>query len=311
MGALPNYRFGNIDLGVLVFRLINALVHILNCYIIYKIWGKRAFVLMYGLHPLVLIEGISNAHNDMFVLLFILMATYMVIKRKDIILSSIFLSLAASVKYFAILLLPVFVLYHYRDKKLPIRILLGGMCILLFAVFVLAYYFPFIQDMDVFKGMETQQEKLGKSFYITLRLMFPKARGLTANINKILTLTFIILYFIKCVDLLFKKKIDIKKEMREHVIYLMSFLFLLITNFQPWYLMWLFYAIFWQKKETAFYLINICFAALLANSVFLIYTEAWQNGGVFSNIMLTSIVGLILIGKSKKMKKLYEEISFN
>lgn len=266
---------------------------------------------MYGLHPLVLIEGISNAHNDMFVLLFILIATYMLIKRKDIVLSTIFLSLATSVKYFAILLLPVFILYHYRDKKLLMRMVLGGMCILLFAVFVLAYYFPFIQDLDVFKGMETQQGKLGKSFYITLRLMFPEARNLTANINKMLTLTFVFLYFIKCVDLLFKKKIDIKKEMREHVIYLMSFLFLLITNFQPWYLIWLFYAIFWQKKENAFYLINICFAALLANSVFLIYTEAWQNGMVFSSSMIASIVCLNLIGKSKKMKKLYEKISFN
>jgi len=266
---------------------------------------------MYGLHPLVLIEGISNAHNDMFVLLFILIATYMLIKRKDIVLSTICLSLAASVKYFAILLLPVFVLYHYRDKKLLIRILLVVMCILLFAIFVLAYYFPFIQDMDVFKGMETQQGKLGKSFYITLRLMFPKNINLTGNINQILTISFVFLYFIKCTHLLMKKKIEIKKEMREHIIYLMSFLFLLITNFQPWYLIWLFYAIFWQKKENVFYLINICFAALLANSVFLIYTEAWQNGAVFSSIMLTSIVGLNLIGKNKKVRSLYGKISFD
>jgi len=310
-GGVAKLSLGNIDFGLLVFKLVNVLIHLLNCYFIYKIWNKKAFTLMYGLNPFVLIEGISNVHNDMFVLLFILISTYMLVKKKNIFASVLFLSLATAIKYFAILLLPIFVLYYYRDKKLNKRILLGGSCILIFITMVLIYYMPFIEDMSVFEGMQTQQGKLAKSIYVAIRLLFPTHVGIAGRVNKILTLTFIILYFIKCLHLLFKKEIKIEKEMREHTIYLMIFLFLLITNFQPWYLIWLFYCAFWQKKENVFYLINLCLATLFANCVFLLNSEAWTYGGTFFGIMLVSIVGLKLLGNNKKVRSLYGKISFD
>ncbi len=310
-GGIAKLSFGNIDFGLLVFKLINALVHVLNCYMIYKIWNKKTFTLMYGLNPFVLIEGISNVHNDMFVLLFILVATYMLVKKKNIWATVVFLSLAAAIKYFAILLLPIFVLYYYKDKKLHKRMLLGGVCILFFVALVLIFYLPFVEDFEVFKGMQTQQGKLAKSMYVAIRLIFPNYATVPGKVNRILILTFIILYFIKCLNLLIKKEIKIEKEMREHTIYLMIFLFLLITNFQPWYLIWLFYCIFWQKKENVFYLINLCLSTLFANCVFLLNSEAWTYGGTFFGIILVSIIGLKLLGDNKKIRSLYGKISFD
>lgn len=310
-GGIAKLSFGNIDFGLLIFKLINALVHILNCYMIYKIWNKKTFTLMYGLNPFVLIEGISNVHNDMFVLLFILVATYMLVKKKNIWATVVFLSLAAAIKYFAILLLPIFVLYYYKDKKLHTRMLLGGACILFFVALVLIFYLPFVEDFEVFKGMQTQQGKLAKSMYVAIRLIFPNYATVPGKVNRILILTFIILYFIKCLNLLIKKEIKIEKEMREHTIYLMIFLFLLITNFQPWYLIWLFYCIFWQKKENVFYLINLCLSTLFANCVFLLNSEAWTYGGTFFGIILVAIIGLKLLGDNKKIRSLYGKISFD
>ncbi len=310
-GGIAKLSFGNIDFGLLIFKLINALVHVLNCYMIYKIWNKKTFTLMYGLNPFVLIEGISNVHNDMFVLLFILVATYMLVKKKNIWATVVFLSLAAAIKYFAILLLPIFVLYYYKDKKLHKRMLLGGVCILFFVALVLIFYLPFVEDFEVFKGMQTQQGKLAKSMYVAIRLIFPNYATVPGKVNRILILTFIILYFIKCLNLLIKKEIKIEKEMREHTIYLMIFLFLLITNFQPWYLIWLFYCIFWQKKENVFYLINLCLSTLFANCVFLLNSEAWTYGGTFFGIILVSIIGLKLLGDNKKIRSLYGKISFD
>jgi Gpi18-like mannosyltransferase len=266
---------------------------------------------MYGLNPFVLIEGISNVHNDMFVLLFILVATYMLVKKKNIWATVVFLSLAAAIKYFAILLLPIFVLYYYKDKKLHTRMLLGGACILFFVALVLIFYLPFVEDFEVFKGMQTQQGKLAKSMYVAIRLIFPNYATVPGKVNRILILTFIILYFIKCLNLLIKKEIKIEKEMREHTIYLMIFLFLLITNFQPWYLIWLFYCIFWQKKENVFYLINLCLSTLFANCVFLLNSEAWTYGGTFFGIILVAIIGLKLLGDNKKIRSLYGKISFD
>lgn len=301
--GVAKLSLGNIDFGILVFKIINILIHLLNSYMIYKIWRKRSFILIYGLNPFVLIEGISNVHNDIFMLALILIATYMLVNKKNIIATVVALSLATAIKYFAILLLPIFVIYYYRDKKIYMRIVLGGLCILLFIVLVLAYYIPFIQNLEVFKGIQTQQGKMAKSIYITIMQLFPEEQKLPQRINKICTKVFVALYFIKCLWLLFQKKIDLEQEMREHAIYLMLFLFVLITNFQPWYLIWLFYCMFWQTKKNVYYLNNICLASLFANCIFLIYSEAWQYGSIFSMLMIFSIVLLNMLKSNLKITR--------
>ena len=69
---ISGITFGNIDVALFVFKLFNMLIHILNCYVIYKLTGKKIFVLLYGLNPYMFIEGIANAHNDIYVVTFIL-----------------------------------------------------------------------------------------------------------------------------------------------------------------------------------------------------------------------------------------------
>lgn len=309
--GVAKISFGNIDFGLLIFKLINVLVHILNCFVIYKIWKKKSFVLMYGLNPFILIEGIANIHNDMFVLLFILLATYMIVKKKDIMMSVVFLSLATAIKYFAVLLLPVFVIYYYKDKKVSERIAKGGAWVLFFVGLILIYYLPFIKDINVFNGLQMQQEKFAKSLYIIIKVLLPNQVGIMTRISRVALILFITIYFIKCLKLLTKKEIKIEKEMREHAIYLMLFLFIVITNFQPWYLIWIFYCLFWQKQENILYLNNICIITLLANCIFLTYSEDWRYGAIFSAIMIGAIILLRPTKKFKAIRKLYEKIDIN
>ena len=75
-------HFGNIDIGILLFKILGVLAHILNCYIIYKLTKKKIFVLLYGLNPFILLEGIANVHNDMYIITFVLASIYFLIKRK-------------------------------------------------------------------------------------------------------------------------------------------------------------------------------------------------------------------------------------
>ena len=112
------FSFGNIDLGVFVFRLANILIHILNCYLIYKISNKKIFAVIYGLNPYMLIEGIMGVHNDIFVISFILLGLYFLLKKKNLFMSVICLAMSCAIKYFAIILLPLFVIYHFKDEKL-------------------------------------------------------------------------------------------------------------------------------------------------------------------------------------------------
>lgn len=62
----------------------------------------------------------------------------------------------------------------------------------------------------------------------------------------------------------------------------MAFLFLLITNFQTWYIMWLFPLMMWQKKENIQLIIQISIVSQFANSVFLINGDGWRNGTPFT-----------------------------
>ena len=241
--------FGNIDIGLLVFKLINVIVHIFNSYLIYKITNKKIFALIYGLNPFVLIEGIACVHNDMFVVLFILLTLYFLLKRKNLVVALIFLALATTIKYFPILLLPFIIIYYFRKEK-PLKRF--GKCIqygLIFAVFMLIPYLLYIRDIEVFAGIFTQQEKLAKSIYIIVTEYFGSIPNVVNQLKKLLLGAFVIIYVAVCIVLINKKEISFRSQMKKYEYFLVAFLFLLITNFQPWYILWLFPCMMWQKSQ--------------------------------------------------------------
>ena len=280
--------FGNIDVALFTLKLINILIHIINCYLIYKLTGKRIFVLLYGLNPYMFIEGIANVHNDIYVICFMLAALYFLVKKKKIVISILFLALATAIKYFAILLLPFFIIYYFQDKKPLERLKKCFIYGILFIAMVAVTYCFYIQDIQVLSGIITQQEKFAKSFYIVIMEYFD-IPNLISNINKTLLGMFIIIYFFVCVIILNKKHIKFREEMRECEYFLIAFLFLLITNFQTWYIMWLFPLMKWQKKEVIQLIIQISLISQFANMVFLINGEGWRNGTPFTFFMLLGV----------------------
>ncbi len=285
---IAGISFGNIDIALLVFKLCNMMIHLLNCYLIYKITGKKLFVLLYGLNPYMFIEGIANVHNDIYVVTFLLSAVYFLLKKKKLIISLIFLALAVSIKYFAILLLPFIIIYHLRDKKIGERLKNCFLYGMLFVFIVAITYILYIQDLQVLNGIMTQQEKFAKNFYIVLMEYFD-IPNLLANVNRIFLISFIIIYFFTCLTLLYKKQIHFREEIRKIEYFLIVFLFLLITNFQTWYIMWLFPFIMWQKKEVIQFVVQIALISQFANAVFLINGEGWRNGTPFTFFMILGI----------------------
>ena len=159
---------------------------------------------------------------------------------------------------------------------------------MLFIFIVAITYLLYIQDIQVLSGIMTQQEKFAKNFYIMLMEYFD-IPNLVSNVNKVFLISFIIIYFFTCLTLLYKKQIKFREEMRKTEYFLVAFLFLLITNFQPWYIMWLFPLIMWQKKKMIQFVVQIALISQFANSVFLINGEGWKNGTPFTFFMLLGI----------------------
>lgn len=109
--------FKNIDICFFIFKLINIIVHIANCYLIYKITRKKKFSIIYGLNPFILLEFIGMVHNDVIIVFFVLLALYFLLKKKNIYLSVLFLALSTGIKYFTVLLLPIIILYTLERKR--------------------------------------------------------------------------------------------------------------------------------------------------------------------------------------------------
>ena len=271
---IAKLSLGNIDFGLFIFKLCNVLAHMLNCYLIYKISNKKIFTIAYGLNPFILVEGIANVHNDMFVILFILIALYQLLKKKNITLSILSLAMATDIKYFALLLLPFIVIYFYKDKKIKYRILKCIQYGTMFGIFMLIPYILYINDLQVFKGMSDQQGKIAKGLYLFISQYFTNPSNLVNIISKTMLYMFIIVYTYICTMLLIKPKIKFNIEMKKFFYILLAFIFLLITNFQPWYLIWLSPFILWQKAKNMKLIIQMQLITLIANIVFLIYSEA-------------------------------------
>ncbi|MCI8384319.1 MAG: hypothetical protein HFJ33_05615 [Clostridia bacterium] len=297
--------FGNLDFALLLFKLVNVMIHLGNCYLIYKISHKKIFVLLYGLNPFILIEGIASVHNDMFVAFFLLGSLYCLTKKKNLVLSITFLSLATAIKYFAILLLPFIIMYHFRQEEKPRKRL--GRCIqygLLFLAILAIPYLFYVRDAQVLSGLLIQQEKLAKSFYIILTEYFKEPTFAPSTVNHVLLGAFTIIYFFTCLTLLNKKSIKLREEMKKANYFVMAFLFLLITNFQPWYVIWLFPLLIWQKAENIRWIPQIALISEFANSIFLTYGEGWQNGTPFTFVLIVGAFGTWIINEQTKKIKL-------
>ena len=291
--------FGNIDIALWVLKLLNMAIHLINCYLIYRLTGKKLFVLLYGLNPYMFIEGIANVHNDIYVVTCILASLYFLLKKKNIIVSILFLALATAIKYFAILLLPFIIIYYFRDKKPWERLKKCFLYGMLFIFIVAITYLLYLQDIQVLSGILTQQEKFTKNFYIILMEYFD-IPNLVSNVNRVFLISFIIIYFFTCLTLLYKKQIKFREEMRKTEYFLVAFLFLLITNFQPWYIMWLFPLMMWQKKKMLQFVVQIALISQFANSVFLINGEGWRNGTPFTFFMVLGICICLNLGELKR-----------
>ncbi len=284
--------FGNVDIGLFVFKIINLLVHIINCWLIYKLTGKKIFALIYGLNPFVLIEGIMCVHNDMFVVLFTLFALYFMKNKKKLWVSMIFLALATGIKYFSILLLPFIIIYYFRKEK-PINRFLK--CINYGIIFIIALLVPYLiyaKDLSILSGMITQQGKMAKSIYIPILQYFP-----SISINSLSTLLlkiFAIIYLFTVIILLVKKNITLRNLMQKYTVFLLIFLFSLITQFQPWYLMWLMPIFMWQNSNNVKVLVLMGIISEFANAVFLLNGEGYVFGTPFILIMYTAILGSAL-----------------
>ena len=288
---------GNIDWALLIFKMANLLVHLCNCLLIYKITKKNLFVILYGLNPFILFEALSNVHNDIFIILFILLAIYFTIRKKNLFIAVAFVALATAIKYLAILILPFIVLYYVRKKDIKNRIKYCIICGIEYIAIIAIIYLIYMKDLSVFAGLFMQQGKYNRSvFYILYEYL---GEGKVQIIQNVSLGLFAIYYGYVCIKLLLQKEIKFSISIRKYNVILLIFTFILITNFNPWYIMWLYPTMFWLKSKSQETILALSYSSQIANfaSFALWSEEAWL--GIPYLLIIIVGTGIIKLMNSK------------
>ena len=268
----------NIDLCLLIFKLVNSIIHILNCYLIYILSKKKIFSIIYGLNPLILIEFMGNAHNDIILVLFILLAIYFILKKNNLKLSIFFLALSTGMKYFPILLLPFLIIYYYRqNRKITNRIFLCIQYGMIFLVLIILEYSFYFRNFSILLGVITQASRYSKSIYSVILLK--KAEYML--LLRIIFICIFLVYYTKVfIEMLIEDKIKWRNIIKKYNNILLLAL-LILTTFQQWYLIWFFPTIIWEKNKKINNLVAITIITEIANIVYMYKSEWYVYDGIF------------------------------
>lgn len=83
---LNKFSFGSSTLLMYIFKITNLIVHLGICYILYKLTNRKKVVIAYAFNPLILLEFMINAHNDIYMCFFIMLGIYFIKNKNNIIL---------------------------------------------------------------------------------------------------------------------------------------------------------------------------------------------------------------------------------
>lgn len=117
LSIIPSFfGFGKFVLTLFNFKLMFALFHIGNTFLIYKILlrsNSQQSLLgtaFYAFNPVILIESLVSSHNEAAMLFFLLLAIYQILLKNNRLFAIIFLLLSAGIKFITIITLPLFLI---------------------------------------------------------------------------------------------------------------------------------------------------------------------------------------------------------
>lgn len=164
-GALARLGGDGFAPTFLLFRGFFVAVNMVNLVLIWRIARRlkpgleTKALLFYGWNPFVLILVVSNAHNDLLMLAFVL-AGILAYMNQRVLLGALFLSLSILVKFIALPILLVYVaLLMRRQRGLVKKLVMGAASLGIFAAVTVATYLPLWEGRETFKFMTSVGQK--------------------------------------------------------------------------------------------------------------------------------------------------------
>ena len=144
----------------------------------------------------------------------------------------------------------------------------------------------YFKDLNVLFAMMAQTERYAKSIY---SVIIQKNIDLLIYIRASICMLFILYYLKMFIDILTEKNLKIYKIMKKYNISIILFL-LILTNFQQWYLIWLFATMMWQKSYMIRGIISISAITEIANSIYMFKAESYLYDTYFVGIIVVLFI---------------------
>lgn len=302
--ALTSFSFGKITNALYIFKITSLIIFMASSLLIYKITNKKFFTALFALNPFILFEFLSNVHNDIFLVFFILLAIYFIKKKNNIALAVLSLAVATGIKYLSILLLPFILIYALRKENLKIKIKKTILYVIEFIVIICMFYAFYIRNLQVLSGIFVQQNKYGRSIFLGV-YYFLNGDEKALSLIKTITLSIFAISYITIVLKLFfskdAKQLTFIKTMKTYQVFLLIFTFVLITNFNPWYVIWLFPTLMWQKAKNIRYTLYLSFGAI--NSYAITYLTRIDNETVGIPYLIVMIITIAILELLRRIIK--------
>lgn len=165
-----------------------------------------------------------------------------------------------------------------------------------------------LEIFGVLSGILVQQNKYGRSLFLAIYYCLNGDEKVLNFTKTMALLVFAVSYISILIKLFFSKeasKISWTKLMKTYQVFLLIFTFGLITNFNPWYVIWLFPTIWWQKAKT---IRNTMYVSLgVINSYAITYATKVDDEtvGIPYLIVMLLTIAILEIGRQiyQKIKK--------
>lgn len=140
--GIPYYLgFGNFIATLFSFKLLVILFYLSTVYLIWKHSKSLLITSVFAFNPLVIIETLISAHNDI-VMAFLSLASILFLIKKRYVYSFIFLLFSILIKYASIFLVPVFIYVIYlkfREKEVNEEKIFLLSAISMFSIFLFSF----------------------------------------------------------------------------------------------------------------------------------------------------------------------------
>lgn len=238
--ALPTKIVGrNLLANLLFIKLMFASMLILEAYLVYKILSRLApklalaGTLFIAWNPYALMEFSANSHNDIAMMLFVLLAILALVHDRPVLAFALLVT-SALVKFATLPLLPLFLIYGITHQPtMRKRMTYLALALLSALVIIIPIYGPFWQGFETFHSLLFQDQRYQSSF--ATMLADTVSGQMTQDQAKLLGRVLFAIIYLYALYLSRKRLTDM---LLACFITFFFFIALAVSNFEVWYAIW-------------------------------------------------------------------------